>query len=173
MLTDESNGRSLATRQGHDGPADSPATEGQTDPVREGLIENYRTILNELSLLTTVSVLLFGFLLASADSFTSTILEEVLYSVALVLVATATLVFVLPVVYHHLQFPFRNFEKFQERTHSWIMLGMPLLGGAFYLSLSLAIWSLLDAWALVISALPGIGTTLAFIRRKTFSDGTR
>ncbi len=44
----------------------SEDSEETQQPVRE-LIENYRTLLNELALLTTVSVLLFGFLLASPE----------------------------------------------------------------------------------------------------------
>jgi cytochrome bd-type quinol oxidase subunit 2 len=144
--------------------------EEATHP-EDGLVENYRTILNELALLTTVSVLLFGFLLTSANSFAESTVEEVLYSVAIVLVATATLVFVLPVAYHHLQFPYHDFEKFTERTHGWTMLGLPLLGVSLYLSLSLAIWSLLDAWALAISALPLLAVFVAFLVRRELSNG--
>ena len=139
--------------------------------AEDGLVENYRTILNELGLLTTVSVLLFGFLLTSAGSFVDSTLEESLYSVAIVLVATATLIFVLPVVYHHIQYPYQNFEKFTERTHGWTVLGMPLLGGSLYLSLSLAIWSLLGAWALLVAGVPLAATFIVFLVRRTLSDG--
>jgi uncharacterized protein DUF6328 len=153
----------------------APRPEDGAEPGRseDTLVENYRTILNELALLTTVSVLLFGFLLASAGRFANTTLEEILYSIAIVLVATATLVFVLPVAYHHLQFPYYDFDKFVSRTHSWVMIGMPMLGGALYLSLSLAIWSLLDAWALLVAAMPVAGTTIAFMTRRLLSDGMR
>jgi hypothetical protein len=89
------------------------------------------------------------------------------------MVATATLVFVLPVAYHHLQFPYRDFDKFRERTHSWMMIGLPLLGGGLYLSLSLAIWSLLSGWALLLAALPLAGTYAAFLFRRKLSDSTR
>jgi hypothetical protein len=139
--------------------------------TEDGLVENYRTILNELALLTTVSVLLFGFLLTSANSFAQSTFEEVLYSIAIVLVATATLVFVLPVAYHHLQFPYHDFEKFTERSHGWTMLGLPLLGASLYLSLSLAIWSLLDVWALAVSALPLLAIFVVFLVRREISDG--
>jgi hypothetical protein len=135
----------------------------------DGLVENYRTILNELSLLTTVSVLLFGFLLASTQSFADTTLEEVLYSIAIVLVATATLIFIMPVAYHHIQFPYEDFDKFTERTHGWMLLGLPLLGASFYLSLSLSIWSLLGGWALVIGAVPLAATLVVFLMRKEIS----
>jgi hypothetical protein len=133
-------------------------------PVRE-LIENYRTLLNELALLTTVSVLLFGFLLASPGLADSE-LEKWLHAAAILMVATATLVFVLPVAYHHLQFPYADFDKFRARTHNWMRIGMPLLGTSLYLSLSLAIWSVLDELALVVAALPLAATVAAFYLRK-------
>jgi uncharacterized membrane protein YdcZ (DUF606 family) len=130
-----------------------------------GLIENYRTILNELALLTTVSVLLFGFLLASTSSVNSGI-EEWLNAIAICLVATSTMVFTLPVAYHHLQFPYQDFEKFQARTHNWMRIGLPLLGGSLYLSLCLAIWSLFGEAAFLIAGLPILVTLLAFFLRK-------
>jgi hypothetical protein len=135
------------------------------EPARDGLIENYRTILNELNLLTTVSVLLFGFLLATSDRADSSV-EELLYALSLVLVATSTLVFVLPVIYHHIQFPFTNFEKFVDRTHAWMKIGLPMLAGGLYLSLSLAIWSQFDVWSLIIAAAPLVATSIAFLLRR-------
>lgn len=145
--------------------------EPDPDIEEDGLVENYRTILNELGLLTTVSVLLFGFLLTSAGSFANTRLEDALYSIAIVLVATATLIFVLPVAYHHIQYPYQNFDKFTDRTHGWTMLGLPLLGVSLYLSLSLAIWSLLNAWALLVAALPLLLTYVVFLVRRKISGG--
>jgi hypothetical protein len=140
-------------------------------PQEDGLVEDYRTILTELALLTTVSVLLFGFLLGAGNRFADTTFEETLYGVAIVLVATATLVFILPAAYHHVQFPYSDFEKFQERTHGWTLIGLPLLGIGFYLSLSLAIWSLLDGWALLVGALPLGATFVAFLVRRTLPGG--
>jgi hypothetical protein len=137
----------------------------------DGLVEDYRTILQELALLTTVSVLLFGFLLSSAGSFADSGLEEALYSFAIVLVATSTLIFVLPVAYHHIQFPYQDFDKFTERTHGWTLLGLPLLAGGLYLSLSLALWSLLEEWALAVAALPLVAISIVFQIRKALSNG--
>ena len=139
------------------------------DRRQEGLIENYRTILNELALLTTVSVLLFGFLLSSPGIATSDV-EEWVYAAAIVLIATATLVFILPVAYHHLQFPYRNFEKFQARTHTWLRIGLPVLLLGFYLSLVLAIASIFEEASVVIAGLPMVATLLAFYLRKERLD---
>jgi hypothetical protein len=132
---------------------------------QDSLVTDYRTILAELALLTTVSVLLFGFLLASASAAESG-LQEWIYSAAVVMVASATMVFILPVVYHHVQFPYEDFEKFQLRSHFWIVAGSPLLGCGLYLSLCLAIWALFDAVALVIAALPILAAVIVFVLRK-------
>lgn len=130
------------------------------------LVTDYRTILSELAVLTTVSVLLFGFLLGNASSFASSLLEEWVYAVTTVLVASATLAFVLPVAYHHIQFPYEDFEKFVARTHRWILIGLPLLGIGLYLALCLALWSLFDAAALAIAGVPLLAGTLFFVLRK-------
>jgi hypothetical protein len=132
---------------------------------RDALVTDYRTILSELALLTTVSVLLFGFLLTATGQAQST-LEEWLFAAAMVLVSSATMVFILPVAYHHIQFPYEDFDKFQARSHRWIVVGLPLLGGGLYLSLVLAIWSLFDVGALVIAAMPILAAGVVFVLRK-------
>jgi hypothetical protein len=147
---------------------DRNSREDQQQPVNE-LAENYRTLLNELALLTTVSVLLFGFLLAS-PGLPESDLQDWLYAAAILMVATATLVFVLPVAYHHLQFPYADFGKFRARTHNWMRLGLPLLGTSLYLSLSLAIWSVFDELSLLVAAVPLVVTVAAFYLRKGGAD---
>jgi hypothetical protein len=84
----------------------------------------------------------------------------------MVAVASATMVFILPVAYHHIQFPYEQFDKFVARTHLWIRAGLPLLALGLYLSLCLAIWSLVDFAALVIAAAPFLATGIAFALRK-------
>lgn len=132
---------------------------------RDVLVEDYRAILSELALLTTVSVLLFGFLLTASNS-TDGGTEEWVYAIAMILVASATMVFILPVAYHHVQFPYEDFPKFVARSHRWIRGGLPLLAMGLYLSLCLAIWSLFGGLAVVIAAAPFLATAAAFILRK-------
>jgi Family of unknown function (DUF6328) len=141
--------------------------EGRTEEEARSdkLLENYRSILNEFSLLTTVSVLLFGFLLTSSSIATSDV-EQWTYTVAVVLVATATLIFVLPVAYHHLQFPYYDFAKFRLRAHNWIRIGLPLLGASFYLTLVLSISSIFHELSVGIAAIPLLATAVAFFVRK-------
>ncbi len=138
----------------------------QESAEEDALIVEYRDVLAELTLLTTVSVLLFGFLLANARSFEDSRLEEWVFAAAVVLVASATLVFIVPVAYHHYQFPYRNFAKFQARSHRWVLMGLPLLAAGFYLSLTLAIWALFDVFAPAVAALPIVAAAIGFAVRK-------
>jgi hypothetical protein len=109
--------------------------------------------------------LLFGFLLTNSGSADS-VTEEWIYAVAMVAVASSTMVFILPVAYHHVQFPYEHFDKFVTRSHFWIKAGLPLLAIGLYLSLCLAIWSLFDFGALFIASTPFVATAIAFILRK-------
>lgn len=136
------------------------------DIADSDLIEDYKEVLTELALLTTVSALLFGFLLANARAFADSRFEEWVFAAAVVLVASATLVFIMPVAYHHYEYPYKNFSKFQARSHRWVLLGLPLLAGGFYLSLTLAIWALFDAFALLVAALPLVASFIGFVIRK-------
>lgn len=138
----------------------------QLEAEMDVLVPDYRTILAELGVLTTVSVLLFGFLLGSASSFAHSKLEEWVYALTTVLVASATLAFVLPVAYHHIQFPYKDFEKFHARSHRWVLIGLPLLGAGLYLALCLALWSLFGAAALAIAGVPLLAATTFFVLRK-------
>ena len=98
--------------------------------------------------------------------FAQSLLEEWVYAITTVLVASATLAFVLPVAYHHIQFPYEDFEKFQARSHRWILIGLPLLGVGLYLALCLALWSLFGAAAMGIAGAPLLAATIFFVLRK-------
>jgi hypothetical protein len=62
--------------------------------------------------------------------------------------------------------PYQDFDKFQARSHRWILVGLPLLASGLYLSLCLAIWSLFDGAAIVIAALPFAAAGVIFVLRK-------
>lgn len=138
----------------------------EAEADRDVLLEDYRAILSELSLLTTISVLLFGFLLTSSRGAAEGT-EEWMYALAMVLVASSTMFFILPVAYHHVQFPYEDFNKFVARSHHWIRAGLPILASGLYISLCLAIWSLFDLGALAIAAVPFAATITAFLLRRT------
>jgi hypothetical protein len=145
--------------------ADRSEAAQEEAAAEDVLIDNYRTVLNELSVLTTVSVLLFGFLLNSSSRASEGV-EQWIYAVAMVAVASATMVFTLPVAYHHVQFPYRNFRRFVARSHFWVRIGLPLFAAGLYLSLCLAIWNLFDIGALAIASVPFVATGVAFVLRR-------
>lgn len=152
------------------GTADSKTDSRERDDRAEsdGITDNYRTILNELSLLATVSVLLFGFLLTVATR-EATTAEQWLLFVALICVSSATLVFILPVAYHRLEFPYRNWEKFQRRSHYFISVGVPIFIVGIYLSMTVAIWDLVSWGGFLISGIPLAFASVIFFGRRTLS----
>lgn len=150
--------RTRQNRKTHSGPADA-----------DGIVDNYRSILNELSLLATVSVLLFGFLLSVTTRDARTAAEQWLLFSALISVSSATLVFILPVAYHRLEFPYNNWEKFQRRSHYFIAVGVPIFIVGLYLSMTVAIWDLLDWSAFAVSAIPLAFAATIFLGRRHLS----
>lgn len=139
----------------------------ESSRVEHDVVENYADLINELRLLTTVSALLFGFLLAfgSRDGSGSDI-ERWSFFAAIIATATSTALFVLPSVYHRLQFPYNDWDKFQRRAHAFMMIGVPFLAAGFYFSLALAVWDRVEQGAFVIAAIPlvAVGVVLAFRR---------
>ncbi|MGC2682758.1 MAG: DUF6328 family protein, partial [Candidatus Nitrosopolaris sp.] len=77
---------------------------------KDRLIEHYDTILKESALLATFAGILFGFLLQISINtpkyFTS--FDKAILLVALFLITIAASLFVMPVIYHHLQYPYKN-----------------------------------------------------------------
>jgi len=150
--------------EGAPGASNSKRAAARTDVVTE----DYRDILTELALLTTVSVLLFGFLLTTVRGDPSGT-EQWLSAIALISVASATSVFILPVAYHRLHFPYSDWDKFQIRSHGFISVGFPLLGAGLYLSLTLALWDLLGVGAFLVAVIPVAVAALLFVTRRSIS----
>ena len=135
--------------------------------MEDDVVENYADLINELRLLTTVSAFLFGFLLAFGSGNSSlTDTERWMFFAAIIATATSTALFVLPSVYHRLQFPYHDWDKFQRRAHAFMMVGLPFLAAGFYFSLGLAVWERVEEGAFVIAAIPliAVGIVLAFRR---------
>lgn len=133
---------------------------------KDKLIDHYDSILRESSLLTTVAGILFGFLLNISvnphpdfDEITRVLLLIALFSITI-----ATLLFSMPVIYHHLQYPYRRFEKFQSRSHRFIVFGIIPFFVTLYISLSLAILILMQySYIQFLYKIQGVGFLLAFI----------
>ena len=113
---------------------------------RDKLIDDYDSVLRESALMTTVAGILFGFILNISvrppDEFS--IVNEFTLIVSLLSIVIATLLFSMPVIYHHIQYPYSRFDKFQLRSHRFIVFGIVPFFLTLYLSLTLAISILLD-----------------------------
>jgi hypothetical protein len=109
--------------------------------AKDDLVETYDSILQESGLLTTVSGLIFGFLLnislTPPKEFNE--IDSLILMVALFSITFAVSLFAMPVIYHHLQYPYRNFEKFQYRSHRFIKTGILPAGITLYLGLELGL----------------------------------
>jgi hypothetical protein len=122
----------------------------------DSLTRDYDTILKEAALLTTFTGILFGFLL----NISVTALNELNYAERIILVLAlfsitiAASLFVMPVVYHHIQFPYSNLEKFKIRAHRFILFGLLPTAVTLYLGVILAFSPIVGIYALVIAGLP-------------------
>ncbi len=133
--------------------------DDNTHETDDKLIQRYDTILKETALLTTFSGILFGFLLNMAinvpNSFT--FIDEITLIVALYSITVAASLFVMPVVYHHLQYPYGSLTKFKSRSHRFILSGLIPAGITLYLGLELALHSLLGSIeSFILASLPFI-----------------
>ena len=140
-----------------------------TNETDAKLVQRYDTILKESALLSTFSGILFGFLLNMAinvpDHFE--IIDKVTLIVALYSTTVAASLFVMPVVYHHLQYPYGSLDKFKSRSHRFIILGLIPAGLTLYLGLQLAIHSLLGSIeSFILASLPFILVYFLFRARK-------
>ena len=89
------------------------------DKKKDQIILDYDTILKESALLSTFAGILFGFLLDISINTPETFafIDRVVLLVALFSITFAASIFVMPVVYHHLQYPYKDLEKFKSRSH--------------------------------------------------------
>lgn len=140
-----------------------------THEMDDKLVQRYDTILKESALLSTFSGILFGFLLNMAINVPNNFAfdDKLTLIVALYSITVAASLFVMPVVYHHLQYPYGSLDKFKTRSHTFIILGLIPAGITLYLGLELAIHSLLGSIeSFILASLPFILVYFLFRARK-------
>jgi hypothetical protein len=141
--------------------SDSPEKYG----VDGDISKDYDTILKESAVLTTVSGFLFAFLLNISINRPSDFSFEdgIILMIALFTITFATSFLSMPVFYHHLQYPYRNIEKFKLRSHRFIVFGTAPLFITLYLGLLLGLKfglhlafdsPLIEYWAYILSLVP-------------------
>jgi hypothetical protein len=136
---------------------------------KDGLILGYDTIVRESALLTTTGGILFGFLLDisinSQESFS--LINRITLLVALYSITIAISLFVMPVIYHHMQYPYRDLEKFKERSHKFMIFGLIPAGVTLYLALEIALsFTVGREVAFGLAAIPFLLVYLLFKKRK-------
>jgi ABC-type uncharacterized transport system permease subunit len=143
------------------------------DPFGSGdddkLVRHYDTILKESALLTTFSGILFGFLLNISVNTPSTFttIDVIILIIALYSITVAASLFVMPVVYHHVQYPYGDLNKFKIRSHRFILSGLVPAGITLYLGLQLAIHSRLGTIeSFILASFPFILVYFLFKTRK-------
>jgi len=143
------------------------------DPYGSGdddkLVRHYDTILKESALLTTFSGILFGFLLNISVNTPSTFttIDVIILIIAVYSITVAASLFVMPVVYHHVQYPYGDLNKFKIRSHRFILSGLVPAGITLYLGLQLAIHSRLGTIeSFILASFPFILVYFLFKTRK-------
>ena len=136
---------------------------------RDRLIFDYDTIVKESSLLTTAGGILFGFLLSisinAPEGFS--LINRITLLIALYSITIAVSLFVMPVIYHHLQYPSKNLEKYKERSHKFIIFGLIPAGVTLYLALEIALsFTVSREVSFGLAAIPFLLVYILFRKRK-------
>ncbi len=154
--------------------ADKKSTDGRFQQILQVVGEepiNVGDVIAEVRQFTTVAGILFGFLLTVAVAYLDSIpalAQRVLLVLALVCTASATLIFVLPPLYHHLRFPMdrRQTLQFYWRSHKFIVWGIVPLYIGVYFSILLALSRMMGIYTLIVATAVVVVPFIAYELRK-------
>jgi ABC-type uncharacterized transport system permease subunit len=135
---------------------------------KDRLFRDYDTVLKESAVLTTFGGVLFGFLLNISVRGANHLsyLERIILVLALFSITIAVSLFIMPVIYHHVQFPYTDVDKFKKRAHRFILFGLIPTIVTLYLGMILAFSPLLDNLAYFVAGLPFIFVYILYRMRK-------
>ena len=130
---------------------------------------SYDTILKESAALVTFSGILFGFILNISinppDTFTY--IDKILLLITLYAITIAACLFVMPIIYHHIQYPYHDFEKFRKRSHRFILYGLIPVGITLIISLGISSSLLINKSIFIpLSLIPFILIIVLYLKRK-------
>ena len=117
--------------------ADDDDDDNRNKKGIDDLDKDLGTILRESTLLTTVSGFLFGFLLNITVNTPKgfSIQHSIILLIALFSITFAISLFVMPVIYHHVQYPYSDLKRFRERSHKFMVYGIVPAAITLYLGL--------------------------------------
>ncbi|NYZ75609.1 hypothetical protein H0O03_05095 [Candidatus Micrarchaeota archaeon] len=124
------------------------------EPHNERLTADLSDVLSECRTMITTVGLIFAFLLnvALIIRFSDAIADALLW-IAIWTSLVSVILFSMPVIYHHIQFPYKSKEKFILRSHNFIVWGMFPFMVTLFLGLTLAFYQKLGVWAFGLSLL--------------------
>jgi hypothetical protein len=148
-----------------DEPDEDDKNDGKTT---DRLLRDYDAVLRESALLTTFSGILFGFLLNISINVPSDfdIVDRIILLVALYSITVAVFLFIMPVIYHHLEYPYTDFEKFKKRSHRFMLFGVVPAIVTLYLGLVLALLPMVGDLSFLLAAIPYVLVYIFFRKRK-------
>ncbi len=127
-------------------------------------------VLGEFRLLVAVSGILFGFLLnVSSSRLIERTEEQAVLVLALSFAAVSVVIFLLPVMYHHLHsFPITEVEatKIYYRSHRFALWGLTALIIAIYFSLILSFYPQMGQGSYVVATVIMLVPAILFMMRK-------
>ena len=130
---------------------------------------SYDTILKESAALVTFSGILFGFILNISinppDNFSY--IDKILLLITLYAITIAACLFVMPIIYHHIQYPYHDFEKFRKRSHRFILYGLISVGITLIIALGISSSLLINKSIFIpLSIIPFILIIVLYLKRK-------
>ena len=130
---------------------------------------SYDTILKESAALVTFSGILFGFILNISinppDTFSY--IDKILLLITLYAITIAACLFVMPIIYHHIQYPYHDFEKFRKRSHRFILYGLIPVGITLIIALGISSSLLINKSIFIpLSIIPFILIIVLYLKRK-------
>ena len=138
---------------------------------KDDLVKDYGAVLRESAILTSFSGFLFGFLLniSITSSASFILIDKIILLIALFSITVSVSLFIMPIIYHHLEYPYIDFEKFKQRSHRFTLFGLIPAMITLFLGLQLATSFLIGN--ITISFLVGIipfALIYAFYRLRKF-----
>ncbi|MCC7571740.1 hypothetical protein KO465_10575 [Candidatus Micrarchaeota archaeon] len=110
-------------------------------------------VLAESRTLTGLIGIIFGFLLNVIFSGSvQNLIELWLLETAIICSVLSLALFAMPVIYHHLQFPYSDKNKYILRSHWFISVGFIPAIVMFYTSVTLALYKVFSVYAFLVSA---------------------
>jgi hypothetical protein len=84
------------------------------------------------------------------------LIDKIMILIALFSITISAVLFIMPVIYHHLEYPYLDFDKFKKRTHRFTLFGLIPALLTLFLGLQLATRSLMGNFVVssVLSIIP-------------------